>query len=203
MKKMIAANLVALRAMIKKLRAEYSVGMDRFKRREFRRGSEVHLQWCQVQARLIYLVPLYRALHAVHQQTGDLHSQGVDKYKKLFDTFRAKMRDKQMMGGSLEFYFGGEVAELQLLIPVSDVSPKEWIFGSIADIAQQVAIEIAAAQVTTVKHGRDAENARQAFLSCLSEEQLQLLQNALTFAGKRGYYCISIDRGDLDKRLVY
>lgn len=164
-------------------------------RKDYARQERVQ----QVQARLGYLVPLYRALHGAAQQSGAETSRGARLYLQKFDALgsiirRALSHDHHVRR---EKFFGDVVETLQVPVPTAGVPAEKWPTATIGQLLEQGAQAVEADRLLKLSESRNAAAARNAFLASLTAEQRTLLTVALVAAKVRGVHSITLDHRDL------
>lgn len=199
MSEQLVSVLANLRRHIGVLSDAYQVGLTgesgtlRYNRRDNVRVRAV----ANAHARLAYLVPLYRALHAASQQTG--HATGAQRYIKKFEALKNRMREslRYEFDGNQERLFGGVAQGIPVLIPVAGVPPQAWRQASIGELFTEVMLQSAAETEDSRRLRREAEALRKRFLASLSDAQCSLLHQAMTAAQATGVYAVSFEVQDL------
>jgi hypothetical protein len=150
------------------------------------------------QARLSYLVPLYKAMHAVVQQAGTGTENGVKHYTKYFENFNALIRKVTPYIHDFDKFFDSDVTKLQVLVPVDGVPVEGWASVPISSLVAQMMQDVEDARLLKQNLARAAEKARKAFLKSLTAEQRGLLTHALDAAKANRSHAIQLDARDLD-----
>lgn len=188
-------SITTLRQFVVALRASYKADIHGRTVRDISRDVTRQQRVENSQARLGYLVPLYNALHSAVQQAGTDATGGVKAYAKQFEKLGKLIREHGEYHH--EKYFGDDVGELPLLVPVVGVPIENWLAITINQVIGQVAQQVADERNLARQRAMDAEKARKAFLASLNAEQRGLLQQALDAALAKGSHAISVDKRDL------
>jgi len=179
-------TLTTLRANVQALRATYQQATAQ--------GSSAR----RVQARLSYLVPLYKAMHAAVQQAGSGTGGGVKKYTYEFAEFGLLIRKVMKHQPDFEKYFEGDVGNIEVLVPVAGIAVEDWTATPISALVEQAVQEAQAERLRKANLARTAEEARKVFVRSLNAEQRILLSQALTAAQANRSNVIQLEARDLD-----
>ncbi len=192
------AILVVLRQQVNRITAEYNKAHFDHAYRASRRDTAAKGQMRVTQTRLAYLVPLLRALHAAAQQSVTGGDAGQQLYRRKFHMLRQRMREVLCgYGGGRELYFGGGIADLEVLIPQPELQMAAWPARRIGDLLEDVTAELSAERRERLAVQQKAEDARKAFIKGLTAEQRRLLADALAAAKLKGHHAVSFDQRDL------
>lgn len=164
-------------------------------RRDYARQERVQ----QIQARLGYLVPLYRAMNGAAQQGGAETSRGARLYVQKFDALGGLIRAALSNDKTIrrDKFFGDVVETLQVPVPTAGVPAEKWPTATIGQLLVQGAQEVEDERQMKLNLSRKATEARTAFLASLTAEQRTLLTVALDAAKVRGMHSITLDHRDL------
>jgi hypothetical protein len=195
MTEIMRTSITALREFVVALRASYHADINGRTVRDISRDVTLEQRVGESQARLSYLVPLYKALHSAVQQAGTGAAGGVKAYTKQFEKLGKLIREH--IDYHQDKYFGGDVGGLSILVPVEGVPVENWLACTIDEVIAQVQQAVADERDAARRRAMDAEQARKAFLASLNGEQRVLLQHALDAALAKGSHAISVDRRDL------
>jgi len=151
-------------------------------------------------ARLMYLVPLYDAMHATVQQAGNAAGKGAQSYAKKFAALKQRIRNERSYNfyPSREKYFGDGLEELELLVPRDGISAGQWDTVRLFELINQVEQEVEAERQADVRKGFIARDALRAFLASQTDEQRALLAHAIQVG--RGGFAVTIDKRDLEPK---
>lgn len=193
--------LVALRTQINQLRADYNTALYRY-RRSGRRYTPDYDQAILAQARLSYLVPLYRDLHAMAQQTASQArlSGWTSRYQQKFDALRQRIREILAYRSSAdrERYFGGSMPQIAILAPDLKQPLASWEVLTLGELIELNVAQLAYERQEALRNQKASHQAKLAFLASLTEAQRTLLQQALSADAKlRGAPVLVIDSRDL------
>lgn len=193
--------LAALRLQIKQLQGEYNAAMFRYRRTSLRYCSDWD-KFCLAQARLSYLVPLYRHLHALSQQTTAqaLLRGRAWRYQKKFDALREAIRVilAHRSPADLERYFGGRMRQIALLAPDLKQPLASWEVITLGKLIELNEAQLSSERQAALRNQDAANQAKQAFLTSLTEAQRTLLQKALSADAKlRGAPVLVIDAREI------
>lgn len=201
MSEQLKTDLANLRQFIRQLRADYNQARFQGGAKSWRLDRTRRDRVRDTQARLSYLVPLYRALVAAIQQPSG--GKGAKLYAKKLDALRGLLRESAnytLVGMKDSTYFGGDVLLLQLPVPADCHTPTCWKSLSIGELRLAVLEQLTVDHQARLERARVAEAARRVFLGCLSEGQRTLLQAALIAAKAKGTHAITIDDRDLESQ---
>lgn len=190
----IRTTIINLRAFVVALRASFNADIKDLSVRSIRRDIKLGGRVAYSQARLAYLVPIYKAMHAAVQQAGTGAAGGVKAYTNQFEKLGKLIRDNFEHQYHHEKLFGDDVGSLQILVPVAGVPVENWQAITLNDVIGQIHQQVADERNAVRLRARTAEQARKAFLASLNDEQRALLRHALDVS--RGSV-ISVDIRDL------
>lgn len=179
-------TLTTLRARVQTLRVAFQQATAQ--------GSSAR----RVQARLSYLVPLYKAMHAAVQQAGTDTGGGVKKYLLEFEEFGRLIRKVMPHQSDFEKYFEGDVGNIEILVPVAGVAVEDWKATPISALVDQAVQEAQAERMRKANLARAAKEAHTAFVRSLNAEQRVLLGQALEAAKANRSNVVQLELRDLD-----
>lgn len=188
--------LAELRKRIRLERMTYNETVKNPMMKRYRPVSDTQWNWLYAQARMSYLVPLYRALSAAVQQLPQQKNLqpyqknlGLQHYQLKFEALKYRMRDVFSTPYREPFvrkYFGHGIENLQLPVPVPGVPVVQWEIKTIQELLAdaQVALnktreEMAKAQARKREQVLAAAAARLKLLRSLNPEQRALLAEAI------------------------
>lgn len=195
---LIKEVLASVRQVVVQQRKNYSNALLHGRSRGRPIEREAHEQAALSQAKLKYLVPLYRALNAAVQQKGS--GKGVGLYAKRYHLVFSQMVALHRSGsyGEIERLFGRETSALLLATPAEDVPFTAWKVTTIGELLLradvQVGDELRAQKILNQK----VRTARSAFLSSLTAEQRILFREAIVAEAATGRHALTFDRRDLE-----
>jgi hypothetical protein len=189
-------TLNALRRVIVQLRQQYAEARPNNHSRRSITRDKFELATL-VHAQMLYLIPLYRALHAAVQQLPK-GGGGVKKYTVKYEELYRNMLELHQRGefGKLARLYGHGAADLQLLVPTVGLPFQEWNTISIAELRNQADLLCTAQRELATKKGIKARDARKLFLDSLTVKQRILLKSAIEASADAR--CGSVDFGQRD-----
>lgn len=198
MSEIMRTSITNLRQFVVALRASYHADIEGRTVRDIRRDVTLEQRVGYSQARLAYLVPMYKAMHAAVQQAGTGAAGGVKAYASQFEKLGKLIRDNVEYQHCHEKLFSGDVGNLQILVPVAGVPVENWRSVTLNEVIGQVQQQIADDRDAARQRAVSAEQARKAFLGSLNEDQRALLRHALDLARTKGSRAILVDIRDLE-----
>lgn len=193
--------LATLRLQIKQLQGEYNAAMFRYRRTSLRYCGDWD-KFCVAQARLSYLVPLYRDLHALSQQTTAqaLLRGRAWRYQQKFDALRQRIcvTLAHRSPADLERYFGGSMPQIAILVPDLKQLLVSWEVLTLGKLIELNVAQFSYERQEALRNQEASNQAKQAFLASLTEAQSTLLQQALSADAKlRGAPVLVIDAREI------
>lgn len=153
----------------------------------------------RIQATLYWLVPFYRALHAVEQQRVSGGRRGSEQYAKVWNRLQAFIRtllDYHVTSAATKA-LTTTLGDVELLRPDLARPPETWEVVSVFDIVKTAESALSREKARELAKRKRAEQARKAFVLSLTETQVSALQTALRAASDIGRGSVSFDARDL------
>lgn len=191
--------LVSLRAKVGQLRVAYNQARVDHVYRVPRYDHGARDRWKGAQVKMSYLVPLYRAMSCVVQQSVTEGDAGIRLYKKKYEALCYRIRDVLTYNytGRSELFFGEGMATIEVLVPDLTKPVTAWEIRTIGELIKFGADQLATERREALGRQMAAENARKVFLTSLTPEQRTLLQQALESAKLKGTHAVSFNLHDL------
>lgn len=187
------------RLLIASLRAEYQDILQRQPRstpRHYRLQVQLRDELRPVQAKLRTLVPLYRSLRALGQQTGE-GTKAEIQYEKRAHALQSAIAE--LAGGRVSWAHCllRDHPDLLVWVPTKGRSPVLWPMVSLQDLLVKAKAERLEFEANVRRRAAVAADDRKALLSSFTPAQWALVKTALATARTSGRNAIMIDERDI------